>query len=270
MSFKIGFAAGEAEKANTAIEATESNSITPRKSVVDIYFEGRELTCTYYNDSFDLHEGDYVFVDGKLENMLGKVVKVGYNFKIRPSAYQRVVAVADTKLKGQFFTAKSYILTFDPSALPKEKVSTWFIPPQGDDEYICSSDDESFPLEEMDKINVSRAVFDRGVEYYIETQVAYLSVSANGTGYAIVEGKKPYEVEFEYKNGEISRLVCQCYCAGYCKHEIAALFQLRETLKYIDENYADEFEKNGCFAVVDKYTMSKFVFGNKLQNGFTL
>ena len=41
-------------------------------------------------------------------------------------------------------------------------------------------------------------------------------VYLDGTrGYALVEGGEAYEVEFEYRNGEISRLICSCFCS--CK-----------------------------------------------------
>ena len=56
------------------------------------------MTLSYYNDLFDLHRGDLVFVVGKLEGLRGIVVDVSYNFKIKLSDYKRVIAVADTTL----------------------------------------------------------------------------------------------------------------------------------------------------------------------------
>ena len=40
---------------------------------------------TVYNDLFDLHPGDLVYVDGKLEGHRGRVTDVNYNFKIKVS-----------------------------------------------------------------------------------------------------------------------------------------------------------------------------------------
>ena len=36
------------------------------------------MTLPYYNDQFDLHRGDLVFVDGKPEGLRGRVVNVTY------------------------------------------------------------------------------------------------------------------------------------------------------------------------------------------------
>ena len=57
----------------------------PRKSVVQVYFAERNMKLAYYNDQFDLKCGDLVYVDGKLEGMLGRVTEVSYNFKIKVS-----------------------------------------------------------------------------------------------------------------------------------------------------------------------------------------
>ena len=84
MAFKIGFAADTGEKKPVAATYTvPQQAAAPRKSVVQIYFADRHMTLAYYNDQFDLHRGDMVYVDGKLESMLGRVTEVNYNFKIR-------------------------------------------------------------------------------------------------------------------------------------------------------------------------------------------
>ena len=118
-------------------------------------------------------------------------------------------------------------------------------------------------------MNVSAAVAERGHEYYMENKVKYISVD-DDKGYAIVEGSENYEVEFEYRNGEISRLVCSCFCSYNCKHEFAAMLQLRETLKLIEKNYADEYECTGYFAAVSKGTLFGFAIDGKEKGGFTL
>ena len=97
----------------------------PKKSVVRVYFPVRNMTLSYYNDLFDLHKGDIVYVDGKLEGLQGRVVDVTYTFKIKLSDYKRVIAVADTNVTGEFYFAGSHILSFDRRAIPFEKVITW-------------------------------------------------------------------------------------------------------------------------------------------------
>ena len=244
MAFKIGFAADTGEKKPVAATYTvPQQAAAPRKSVVQIYFADRHMTLAYYNDRFDLHVGDMVYVDGKLEGQRGRVTEVNYNFKIKLSEYKRVIAVADTTVTGQFFMVGSHFVTFDWTALPPSKVITWFkAPSKEDDEFVSGSDDTSFCLDNIKGMNVSAAVAERGHSYYMENKVRYISI--DGTkGYAIVEGSEPYEVEFEYCNGEISNLICSCFCSYNCKHEFAAMLQLKETLELIEKHYADEYER---------------------------
>lgn len=82
MAFKIGFATEYPEESCPATYNVPQPTAEARKSVVQVYFAGRGMTLAYYNDRFDLHPGDKVYVDGKLEGMLGRVMEVNYNFKI--------------------------------------------------------------------------------------------------------------------------------------------------------------------------------------------
>ena len=84
MAFKIGFATEIFEKKPVEVTNTvPEQTVVPRKSVVQVYFAGRNMTLSYYNDQFDLHCGDIVYVDGKLEGLRGCVTEVNYNFKIK-------------------------------------------------------------------------------------------------------------------------------------------------------------------------------------------
>ena len=65
MKFPIGFAFNDEPK-KVDIEPTVPETVTPVRSLVRIYFPDRNQTLTYYNDQFDLHKGDLVYVDGKL------------------------------------------------------------------------------------------------------------------------------------------------------------------------------------------------------------
>lgn len=89
-------------------------------------------------------------------------------------------------------------------------------------------------------------------------------------GYAIVEGSESYEVEFEYRNGEIGQLICSCFCSYNCKHEFAAMLQLKETLELIGKNYADEYERTGYFAAINKGTLFAFAIDGKDTGNFIL
>lgn len=271
MAFKIGFMAPQPEsKPMKAAYTLPQETIIPRKSVVRIHFSGRNMTLAYYNDQFDLHVGDMVYVDGKLEGLLGRVMEVNYNFKIKLSDYKRVIAVVDTAVHGQFFFAGSHFITFDRDALPVSKAISWFMAPAGEDEEFASgSDDTYFPLDDLSEMNVSSAIAERGHNYYLGNRVRYLCLD-NYRGYAIVEGGEAYEVEFEYRNGEISNLTCTCPCGYSCKHEFAAMLQLRETLALIEKNYASEYEHTGYFAAVSEGTLFSFAIDGRESGSFTL
>ncbi|MBR6781167.1 MAG: hypothetical protein IKM24_09175 [Clostridia bacterium] len=249
---------------------TRQRTDAPRNSIVRVYFEERDLTLSYYNNRFDLYCGDYVFVEGKLDGVQGRVVEVNYNFKIKSSDYMRVIAVADTDVRGQFYFAGSHFVAFQPSVLPAEKVKTWFMPAcDGDEEVISSYDDTSFLLENLNEWNVSTAVAKHGKEYYMANKVEYLCL--NGTkGYALVQGSHMYEVEFTYEDGAVSRLTCSCYCCSHCKHETAALLQLRETLEQIGEHYGEVYKQTGYFAAVSRTALFTYAVDTKEAGCFTL
>ena len=272
MKFKIGFSA-EVSKIDDAVEPclADAPTITLRKSVVRVHFPARNMTLDYYNDQFDLHRGDLVFVDGKLEGLRGRVVDVMYHFKIKLSEYKRVIAVADTDVSGTFHLAGSHFVTFDKDSLPFEKVVTWFCPPEKDgEEYVSEYDDEMFDLDNLEEMGVSANVAERGHDYYMSNKVVYISVDESCTGRAIVEGTKPYIVEFDYEDGLVSNLTCTCFCNYRCKHEFAAMLQLRETLDLIMKHYGDQYEENEYFAAISKAAFMNFTVDSKEFGSFTL
>ena len=231
----------------------------PKKSIVEVYFPHRGMGWTYYNDSFDLKVGDWVYVDGKLEGYRGQVKEVNYSFKIKLSDYKRVIAVLDTNVDGDFYFAGSHIVSFDKNAIPFSKVLTWFKAPENDAEYVSGDgEDEGFSIDDLSGMKITHNIADRGYDYFMENKVVYAELDGN-TGHAIVEGRENYEIEFNYINGEISNLKCSCYCSGACKHEFAAMLQLQESLELITQNYSDKY--NDYFAAI-----SKGVFVNTLMN----
>ncbi len=228
-----------------------SNNPSGKTSLVDVYFPSRDTSYPYFNDTFDLKVGDAVYVEGKLEGCIGRVKKVKYGFKIKLSDYKKVIALVDTNINGELYTAISHLVAFDKNVLPYEKIMSWFTAPSSDyeDYLICQYDDESFPLDELSQMDIYGGTRDKGYEYYSENRVGYISL--DGTkGRAIVKGHKYYEVDFELCNGQISNLFCPCYCTSHCKHELAAMLQLRETLDFIIKNHSDKFKD--YFAAVSK------------------
>lgn len=249
MKQKIGFACDTCDRPSKERLPVVGEPTVPRKSVVQVQFPGRGMTLAYYNDRFDLHVGDFVYVDGKLEGQQGRVAEVNYNFKINLTQYKRVIAVANTAVRGQFCFADSHFVTFDRHALPKEQARTWFMAPTAEDEEtVVGNDDTGFRLDDLSGMHVSLTTYERGRDYYADNRVVYLCLDED-RGYAIVNGSAPYEVEFQYRDGEISRLTCTCFCGGRCKHQVAVLLQLRDLLAKIEKDYP-EHHNGYCSAVV--------------------
>lgn len=264
MSYQIGFTSEYPTEKKKEYTSTARNiPHAPRKSVVQVRFPGRGMDLAYYNDMFDLKVGDMVYVDGKLEGILGRVTQVNYNFKIKLSDYKRVIALADTEVHGRLCMAGSHFVAFDRDTIPLHKVKSWFIAPcAGDEQIVCGNDDTEFPLEELSEMKISPEIAERGHEYYAENKVVYMCV--DGTrGYAIVKGSKYYEVEFEYCARMISNLTCSCFCSYNCKHEFAVMLQLRETLEWIGTHYEEEYIKSEYFAAIAKGTFFTFAVSGK-------
>ena len=271
MAFRIsGFGAPRDEHKDLIPTYEHQITTVPKKSVVQVRFPGKGMALSYYNDQFDLKQGDLVYVDGKLEGQLGRVMEVNYNFKIKIADYKKVIAVVDTTVHGEFFLAGSHFVAFDPTVIPAQQIITWFkAPPKEDDEFVSGSDESSFRLDDLKSMNISTAVAERGHEYYIENRVRYLCID-NGRGIAIVGGSENYVIEFRYHNGEISHLICECPCSYTCKHEFAAMLQLRETLDLVDKYYAEHYERTGYFAAINKGTLFAFAVDGKEKGSLIL
>lgn len=240
------------------IDDRVQDSCVPRRSLVQVAFRGRSTSLAYYNDRFDLHPGDRVYVEGKLAGQQGRVEAVNYNFKIKLSDYKRVIALVDTRVQGKFFSLEPYFVTFQRTALPPQKAKSWFLAPDEEEEYLCGRDESAFCLDRPEDMQVSPAAAERGRGYYREGRVPYLCLDGI-RGYAIVEGSRPYEVEFECRQGQISALTCSCWCSCPCKHEFAAMLQLRDLLREIEARYGQVYARTGYFSAVGKETL--FTYG---------
>ena len=270
MTYKIGFYADDKTESREIVTAQGEVKTAPVKSVVQVYFPERNREYAYYNDTFDLHNGDIVYVDGKLEGLRGRVVNVSYNFKIKLSDYKRVIGKADVDVKGELHIGGSHLVSFDSTVIPYEKIITWFKAPKNpEEEYVQGEDNTAFPLSDLSLMNISPDVAERGSDYYLGNRVAYICL--DGTkGKAIVEGGKAYELEFTYQNGEVSNLVCDCFCGFACKHQLATMLQLRETLEYIEENHRETFAQTNYFSAVNKKLFYSLVMDNRKTGSITL
>ena len=267
MKFPIGFAFNDESK-KVEMAPLVQQDIVPVKSLVQVYFPERNQTLTYFNDQFDLKRGDFVFVDGKLEGIRGVVREVNKNFKIKVADYKKVISVADTNVSGRLHMVGSHFVSFDPAVVPYEKIRTWYLAPvKPEDEYETGNDDTVIMLDKLGDMKVSQAIWERGREYYMDNHVRYICVDA-GHSRAIVEGEHVYEVEFDFNDGEIRNLICSCPCGYTCKHEVAAMMQLKETLELIKKYYDDLH--CGYFAAIVKRDLFRFAIDSKETGIFTL
>lgn len=266
---RIGFWAESQENTANSTRSTSKNPITgPKKSLVQIYFPKRGMNLAYYNDQFDLHVGDIVYVDGKLEGLRGHVTAVNYSFKIKLSDYKRVIAVADTHISGKLHMAGSHLVAFDPRTIPYKKIITWFKAPDREDAvYVSGRDNHGFRLDNLSGMKATSAIAERGQDYYAETRVVYLCID-RGHGRGIVEGTSPYEIEFDYSGGEVKNLTCSCYCGYPCKHAFAAMLQLRETLKPLEEKAGLDWSERGYIAAISQSTFFSFAMEGKTTGSF--
>lgn len=269
MAFKIGFTAEHEENKAEEIQKSEPIHTKPRKSVVRVYFPERNTSFSYYNDRFDLYCKDNVYVEGKLEGCRGVVTEVNYNFKIKLPEYKRVIGLVDCNVSGEMYVAGSHLFTTDRNTLSFEKAITWFRAPLNDeDEYESGEDGNEFALDNLGDMNADSDVAERGYKYFINNCVEYIELD-HGKGRAIVSGSEPYIVEFNFKGGSVSGLICSCYCAGVCKHEVATMLQLRDTLDDIAENYKFT-DPDTYIAIVDKSTFFSNALAGKKHGTITV
>lgn len=220
-------------------------------TLVQVYFVAKDDAFLYLCEDIILHEGDHVYVSGKMKDTLGIVVDVRHQFKVRPSKYERVIAKIDTQLQGEFKIFNRLLLSFDRKSLGKEKISQWFFSPQGEEPYISTYRPAPFPLDDLTQFPIEHARLERGLQYYKEQRVVYMCID-DRYGYAIVRGSEHYEVEFEYNNGIIEDISCNCYCDGHCKHEFAVLLELQYMLQIVESEFKSEYSKNRYVATIDK------------------
>ena len=276
MKFKIGFHSNHEEekkrdKKYERVCAYEEDEVTFKPSLVEVYFPSRGRSYSYYNDRFDLHKGDTVFVEGKLEGLCGTVTCVNYNFRIKLSDYKRVISVADTDVRGTLQQTEKFFVSFEDDVIPFEKIASWYLPPSGVDDTIVSGKDDEFflDLEDLESAPISSEIFRRGIEYYHMGKVVFLERDG-GCCRAIVEGSRYYYVKFEYDEGAICGLTCDCFCTDVCKHEIAALLALRDLMQTIGKDLRENTELPDYFAALNKVEFCNRILLKQKHGSITL
>ena len=208
-------------------EKIMKNSSAPVRSLVTVSFDddGRELT--YYNDRFDLEPGDRVFVSGKFAGKPAVIEEVFTKFKIRPSDYQRVIAVAGCPVRGTYEAVLNKMVCTGGDAMTPDEFRSWILPPRTEEEeefiYGEGYDLDIFRFEEDEE--ASPALSGRAADYCSSGKVAYIG-GRDGIGRAFIEGGSWYELEFRLSGDRVTEMYCDCPCPGLCKHLLAVAMTL--------------------------------------------
>lgn len=236
MKRMIGFLTNNDAKAETPVVSAAVRTNTPVKSLVNIRFENRSMPLAYFNDRFDLHEGDVVYVSGKLAGEPGVVVSVTTKFRIHTADYERVLALLDLTIHGSFTRVRDKMVSFDDLAITPEQFDCWVTPPEDpkkkkdeseDEDEVISGEGYTIDINNIEECeDITAAIAERAVNYCMEGRVRYLSVK-NGVGRAYVEGSKWYRVDFHFRDGMMTDVFCDCPYPELCKHEVAVAITLR-------------------------------------------
>lgn len=225
----------------------------PVRSVVRVRFFGSGINYLYYNDQFDLHPGDLVYVDGSMAGYMGRVETVTTKFKVHTGDYKKVTSQLNRTLQGTYTpAAEDFMVCFDPTAIAPSQFRSWVIPPREKNKRLVPISDAAFAgigyvltdepddlvvgdgyrlfLNELESSeDLAPQVLERAKEYVKKRCVKYISVE-RGTVTAFIQGSDWYELNFNLSDDYVSELYCDCPYPGLCKHAAAVLLILRELL----------------------------------------
>lgn len=223
-------------------EATEKSVI----SLVKVSFEESQKVFEYYNDKFDLHIGDRVFVDGKMEGRIGLVVAVAKQFRINVKNYCRVIAHPTISFSGKFRRMNDKMVCLGSCCPSPEMFRAWISAENENDEEIVCGEPFSVSLDAFGpSCEISEAVFRNALEYCQNGNVAYIRIE-DGIGTAFVKGTKWYEIRFTVNGRQIEGVSCDCSYPYLCKHIIAVVI----TLNLMFSN--DAFAQAHTFTAIDR------------------
>ena len=237
-----------------SVAATVDNASAdkPVRSLVYVYFPDDGRTLPYYNDAYNLREGDLVLVSGKLEGLRGVVEKVCTRFSIHTADYEKVTLKIDLVMNGRYRRKGGCMISGDESALSPEQLRLWLKPVRkntkvvpvenGDGKnggWVCVEEEDevvcgegfSAKLRDIESCNdLEKVILGRGRDYFRNGHVKYITVK-NGRGAAFVRGGSWYELSFTQTGYEVSDIYYDCPFPGMCKHEAALLLALEDLEK---------------------------------------
>ena len=252
-------------KAAAEADPTVENE-KPKRSLVHVFFPDDGRTLTYFNDAFDLQEGDLVLVSGKLEGQRGVVEKVCTKFSIHTADYEKVTEKIDVSMNGRYRRKDKWMVSRDENALSSDKLKLWLKPPRKNRKFVPIENGDGRDggwvyVEEEDEIvsgegfsarlydlescaDLDRVILERGRSYFKSGRVKYVTVK-NGQGAAFVRGESWYELSFSLSGEDVADLYCDCPFPGMCKHEAALVFALED----INKNSAELSETGDLTAM---------------------
>ncbi len=209
------------------------------RSLVTIRFPEDGRSFMYYNDRFDLEEGDRVFVSGKMAGSPGVVVNVTTKFRIRLSDYERVISKACSTIRGTYESVIGKMVSRDNEALTPEDFRSWVLPPRNaesgdEDAEAFAGDGFELILSELEEDeDVAEAVLERAADYCMKGKVGYIGVRG-GAGTAYIHGTSWYEATFRLDGDKMTEMYCSCPYPGLCKHLLASAMTVRALAKVGD------------------------------------
>ena len=224
--------------------------------IATVKFEGAGVELSYYNDRFDLREGDRVYVEGKYAGKLGTVTKISTKFKIRLSDYKRIIARPRFTLSGTFERIGDMMVRYgDPGAMT-EAFRTLTVPPMETDEGYTLGEGFRIGLYSSDGgDDIEEKIAERAFGYCREGRVLFISVR-NGVGTAFVRGGETYEVNFRIDGDTVADTYCTCPYPGLCKHEVATAIILNSLIDSLRKNAVDDGFTAICTSVFMDFAMS--------------
>lgn len=218
------------------------------KRLVEVFFGGRNMSLTYLCDKENIKVGDLVTVEGKLEEQIGVVEGVLKSFKIPKFEMKWISEILDRDATGDYFKLDDDIVSFN-STLTSEKFCTMYLDEKYKSVQGVGDADLGIKLNEFDARDFAEndLIALKGEALYKSNAVPFISLR-DGIGKAYVRGSQWYEIDFQYKDGKMTYLACECPYFGNCKHEVALILKVKDILKKLKE-----YENSENFVVCQKH-----------------
>lgn len=249
----------EPDRAESDVPVSDRCSV-PVKSLVKVRFVNRHMHLSYYNDRFDLREGDVVYVSGKLAGEPGVVTSVTTRFRIHTSDFEKVLVLLDLTLHGSFVQAGNWMVSFDQIPISPERFDSWVNPPEDpkqkkqrekdgeEEDEVVSGEGYTIDIHHPERCQeMTDTIAGRALDYCEEGRVRYLCIR-DGAGCAYVRGGKWYRVDFRFKDGIMTDLFCDCPCSELCKHEAAVAVTLWMLFRQ------SQLHEAGAFMALNRHT----------------